>query len=443
AGRRRRGVPGGGAARRQRPGAHHQGGVAVLPRAGAKGAPPALPIAALLAGAAALLAGAAAPVAGAGWPAFAPRALLGAVNAPSLVGLTHVFTLGFVGLVFAGTLQQLPAVMLVTDLAWPRLGLVALPLLLAGAGSVVAGFAAGFAPLPLALGGAVVSLAWLLLLAQLVATALRRWPKDAAGQALVASVAFLALTVVLGFALAGARSAPGVAAALGYPVRLHLTTGMFGAFLLGIAGAGQKLLGMFALAKGTAQWRLRLLGLLVALALLAEALAAFARLPLRLRLRRGLEPPIRRYVLAHAFLPVAGLLALAGLPAAAAAAFLVGFVGLAVSGMLVKILSFLTWTARFAGGAGVSAGAPLLRDLFRGELEPVTTWALAGGAASLSATLALRQPALAPLAAGLLLLGSASQLAQAVHVVVAALRPVRGAAPPPAAALATTEEAGG
>ncbi len=431
----------------------------MLPRAGAKGAPPALPIAALLAGAAALLAGA-------GWLAFAPRALLGAVNAPSLVGLTHVFTLGFVGLVFAGTLQQLPAVMLVTDLAWPRLGLVALPLLLAGAGSVVAGFAAGFAPLPLALGGAVVSLAWLLLLAQLVATALRRWPKDAAGQALVASVAFLALTVVLGFALAGARSAPGVAAALGYPVRLHLTTGMFGAFLLGIAGAGQKLLGMFALAKGTAQWRLRLLGLLVALALLAEALAAFARLPLgprpqlllaaaaalqllevrailRVRLRRRLEPPIRRYVLAHAFLPVAGLLALAGLPAAAAAAFLVGFVGLAVSGMLVKILSFLTWTARFAGGAGVSAGAPLLRDLFRGELEPVTTWALAGGAASLSATLALRQPALAPLAAGLLLLGSASQLAQAVHVVVAALRPVRGAAPPPAAALATTEEAGG
>jgi len=431
----------------------------VLPRAGAKGAPPALPIAALLAGAAALLAGA-------GWLAFAPRALLGAVNAPSLVGLTHVFTLGFVGLVFAGTLQQLPAVMLVTDLAWPRLGLVALPLLLAGAGSVVAGFAAGFAPLPLALGGAVVSLAWLLLLAQLVATALRRWPKDAAGQALVASVAFLALTVVLGFALAGARSAPGVAAALGYPVRLHLTTGMFGAFLLGIAGAGQKLLGMFALAKGTAQWRLRLLGLLVALALLAEALAAFARLPLgprpqlllaaaaalqllevrailRVRLRRRLEPPIRRYVLAHAFLPAAGLLALAGLPAAAAAAFLVGFVGLAVSGMLVKILSFLTWTARFAGGAGVSAGAPLLRDLFRGELEPVTTWALAGGAASLSATLALRQPALAPLAAGLLLLGSASQLAQAVHVVVAALRPVRSAAPPPAAALATTEEAGG
>lgn len=431
----------------------------MLPRAGAKGAPPALPIAALLAGAAALLAGA-------GWLAFAPRALLGAVNAPSLVGLTHVFTLGFVGLVFAGTLQQLPAVMLVTDLAWPRLGLVALPLLLAGAGSVVAGFAAGFAPLPLALGGAVVSLAWLLLLAQLVATALRRWPKDAAGQALVASVAFLALTVVLGFALAGARSAPGVAAALGYPVRLHLTTGMFGAFLLGIAGAGQKLLGMFALAKGTAQWRLRLLGLLVALALLAEALAAFARLPLgprpqlllaaaaalqllevrailRVRLRRRLEPPIRRYVLAHAFLPAAGLLALAGLPAAAAAAFLVGFVGLAVSGMLVKILSFLTWTARFAGGAGVSAGAPLLRDLFRGELEPVTTWALAGGAASLSATLALRQPALAPLAAGLLLLGSASQLAQAVHVVVAALRPVRGAASPPAAALATTEEAGG
>ena len=378
---------------------------------------------------------------------FSPGLLLAHHASTGLVALVHVFTLGCVGLVFAGTLQQLPAVMFVTRLAWPGLGYLTSPLLLVGSALVIAGFAAGFAPLPLAAGGLTVTLGWVLLLAQLLATALRRWPRDAASQALLLSVVFLTLTVAAGFLLAGARASPAVAGAVGYPVRLHLITGLFGGFLLGIIGSGQKLLAMFALSKGTVQWRVRLASLLIAAGMIAELLQAFSpvqpgQLPITLlaagaavqlwelsaiyrrRLRRKLEAPVFRYVLAHAFLPVALVLLLWGQPLAAAAAFLVGFIGLAVSGMLVKITSFLVWTAVFAGSktGGVAGGAPLLRDLLVAGLEPVTTWALFTGALALCATLVSGWTPLAHLSANLLLLGSLSQTLQVGNVITVTVR---------------------
>src|SRR5690606_1177635 len=76
---------------------------------------------------------------------------------------------------------------------------------------------------------------------------------------------------------------------------------------------------------------------------------------LRRRLRRRLEAPVERYVLAHAFLPLAGVMFAVGSQTAAAVALLLGFVGLAVSGMLVKILSFLTWTSAFGAARDAAA----------------------------------------------------------------------------------------
>ena len=434
----------------------------MMPRLGADGAPPALPIGTLLVGALALLAGGVALLLNA-------RVLVGPVNSPTLVALVHVFTLGFVGLIFAGTLQQLPAVMFVTKLAWPKLGYLTTPLLILGSAAVIYGFATGFSPTWLQVGAAATSLAWLLLLAQLLATALRRWPQDAGSHALILSTLFLAFTVIAGFVLAGARTSGSVARVVGYPVQLHLTLGLFGAFMLGIVGSGQKLLSMFALSKGGAQWRVRAALYLVASALVAESIEAFARvslgpLPILLlaggalmqllevqaiykrRLRKKLEAPIQRYVLAHAFIPLAGLLALIGQPAAAGAAFLVGFIGLAVSGMLVKITSFLVWTAVFANArsGGVSGGAPLLRDLMRNELEPATTWSLTAGALALCATFITREPVLAFATAALLLVGAVSQFAQVVHVVAttvaAGRRLARGAAAEAAAPAISAKE---
>src|SRR5690625_2127415 len=412
----------------------------MLPRLGTDGAPPVLPIGLLILGALALLAGCAVL-------SLNARLLLQHHSAPGLVALLHVFTLGFVGLIFAGTLQQLPAVMFVTRLAWPKLGYVTSLLLVTGSATVIGGFASGFTPALLAAGGIIVTCGWLLLLAQLLATATSRWPRDAASQALILSAVFLTMTVAAGLLLAGARSNPVVAAAAGYPVRLHLSLGMFGAFLLGIIGSGQKLLAMFALSKGTVEWRVRLATALIAAGIIAELLQAFSpvhvgQLPITLlasgaavqlwelsaiyrrRLRRKLEAPVFRYVLAHAFLPVALVLLLWGQPLAAAAAFLVGFIGLAVSGMLVKITSFLVWTAVFAGSktGGVVGGAPLLRDLLVAGLEPVTTWALFTGALALCATLVSGWTPLAHLSANLLLLGSLSQTLQVGNVITVTVR---------------------
>ena len=432
----------------------------MIPGSAAGGAPPALPIGSLLTAAAVLLAGAVALL-------LEPAALVGHLASPRLLALTHTFTLGFVTLVYLGTLQQLPAVMLVTELAWPRLGFVSLPLAAVGIAAMVWGFADGVAAGALAAGGAAVCLALGLGTAQLLATAASRPPREPAARGLVTAVVYLFLTVLAGLLLASARAYPAVATTIGYSPSLHQTFGLLGAFLLGIAAAGHKLLSMFALSKGGPVWRLRWLTYAAHLALLCTLATAFVGLSPRLgylagtlrqvataglvaaaalqlwevkslldrRLRRRLEAPVQRFVGAHLFLPLAGLLLLLGHQAAAATAFLLGFVGLAVSGMLVKILSFLTWTSvyarRSAATGAAAARPPLLRDLMLPHLEPVTTAGLASGALLASLAMAFASPLLATLGAAGLVVGAASQLAQVLVIVYRTLsgssRPVPGA----------------
>lgn len=404
-------------------------------------APAALPIGALLAAAAALCAGAVTLL-------LDPTTLTGPVASPSLLALTHLFTLGFVTLVLLGTLQQLPSVMMTTTLAWPNLGTVSLPLTALGALTTIAGFARGIDATLLALGGTLVCCGVGLGLAQLLATAAKNPPRDPAGRGLVTAVTYLFLTILAGLLLAAARGAPSFAAAVGYSPALHQTIGLAGAFLLAIAAAGHKLLSMFVLAKGGSAWRLRCLTLAVHVALLATLARALAaqvlgsaqldtllgylavgaiavasalqlwevKAILGRRLRKRLDAPVVRFVLAHAFLPLAGALLLLGFAPAATAAFLLGFVGLAVSGMAVKILSFLTWTSVYTGRAARTS-PPLLRTLMLPGLEPVTTIGLAVGALLAPFAILLGSGALALLTAICLTVGAGSQLLQAVFIV--------------------------
>lgn len=404
------------------------------PLTGADAPAPHAPLASLLAASAALAAGAVALL-------LHPGVLALAVPTPAFLALTHTVTLAYVGLAFAGTLQQLPPVLLVTRLAVPWLGRAALAALALGTAGVVAGFALGYQPLALAGGGALVTAALWATLVQGLLTYAHASRADAAARALLAATGYLALTVTLGFLLAAAPHAPALAALIGYPVQLHLTIGLFGAFLLGIAGAGQRLLAMFVLAKGASPVRIRALTWLVHGAVLSEVLHAFAGLPtaglasallfaagglqlwevaalLRVRLRRKLEPSVTRYLWAHAFLMPAAALALAGRQAPAGTALLLGFVVLSVSGMQVKIASFLSWQARYAGRAAAGGGrAPLLRDMLVPGLESVTTAALAAGAALATAAVALHAQPLAAAAAALLALGAWAQLLQTAHIV--------------------------
>lgn len=380
---------------------------------------------------------------------LAPEVLTQTLALPRAVALTHVFTLGFVSLAFAGTLQQLPPVLLNTNLAWARSGVVTLPLAAIGVAMLVLGFERGFSPGLLIAGGALIVVSWTVLLAQLLKTTKGARLRNESSAALITAIGYLWLTVVVGLLLASARSSPAIVGAVGYPRDLHLQLGMLGAFLLGIAGAGQRLLSMFALSKGGAAWRVKAMILLVHALIACELSAAFARVDLgplpvlilvgigtlqvleigailKRRLRRRLEPPVLRFVLGHAFLPIAAALLVFGAVEAAGVAFLLGFVGLAVSGMAVKIVSFLTWTAAFAQKPGTAApthprGAPpMLKDMVHPVLEPTITIGLALGALLAAAALVTGHTQLSLVGAACYLAGATALLAQLIHVVLVA-----------------------
>lgn len=425
----------------------------MIPAPGVTGPPSALPLAGVFGGALALLAAGVALL-------LRPSVLVGYHGSGPFLALTHTFTLGFVTLVFVGTLQQLLPVLLVTDLALPRLGYLTQPMLALGALGVVLGFALGFRPVLLAAGATLVVVALWLAMLQAYLSARRSPKRDAAAKGLVVSTLYLAIAVTLGLLLAGSRQQAWLAQLVGYPVRLHLAVGLAGAFLLGIATAGQRLLAMFALAKKLRTWRLRTITALVHAGLATELLAVVSALPLgwlawsliaaasavqllevaallKVRLRKRLEAPIQRYLVAHAFLPLAGVLALLGHPAPAAVAMLLGFVGIAVSGMLVKIASFLAWLARSRSASGAPA---LLKELMWPELERPTTVALTLGTLAVIGAMLWRSVPFATAAAWLLTFGALLQAVQVGHILFA---PVAAAAAPskpaPVAAAAPSE----
>lgn len=404
----------------------------MIPAPGVSGPPSALPLAGVFGGSLALLAGAVAL-------SFRPAVLIGYHGSGPFLALTHTLTLGFITLVFIGTLQQLLPVLLVTSLELPRLGYLTQPLLLIGSLGVVLGFALGFEPWLLASGaGLVVVALWLAVLQAFLSS--RHAPKrDAAAKGLVVSTLYLALTVTLGLLLAGARQQAWLANVVGYPVRLHLMVGLAGAFLLGIATAGQRLLAMFALAKKLQAWRLKAITAFVHAAMFTELVAVVSGWPLtvvawllvavaaglqllevgallKVRLRKRLEAPIHRYLIAHAFLPLAALLAIFGHAAPAAVALLLGFAGIAVSGMLVKIASFLAWLARSRSASGAPV---LLKELLWGRLEHPTTVAFTLGTLGVIAAMVWRSSAFATAAAWLLALGALLQAVQVAHILFA------------------------
>ncbi len=334
--------------------------------------------------------------------ALKPGLLLGAISAPGLLAVVHTLTLGFAAMILLGAMHQLMPVMLVTSLHAPKLGIWTYVLYLLGVAGIISGFALGFVVPLLASGGTLVVVALLIFLYNLIRTALKATIHTPTGHALVDAGIYLTLTAVFGVLLGLERDLPALANVLGYATPLHLGLGLFGAFLLAIAGAGHKLLAMFTLSHGAADWRLRALTYLVQLALLLIASGIFLRLPtalpaviilgiaavlyaldvqaiLKKRMRKMLELPMRHYVLGGGFLLLAIPLALARHYPAALYSVLGGFVVLAIAGMLVKIASFLTWQNRYAKQAG-KVPVPLLKDMTQVGLEHASFWALGVGA---------------------------------------------------------------
>ncbi|GAA6731420.1 hypothetical protein [Thermus brockianus] len=311
-----------------------------------------------------------------------PEAFLVPRHPLGLAG-AHLYLLGFGVGVLLGAMHQLLPVVLEAPLYRPALGYPVMALWALG----VVLLALGFARLPVLvpLGGGLALLA-LLLFAYHAYRTFRlapRWNRVATALAWV--VFYLVLTPLLGLVQA-------LALRFGFydPERLawHLLAGLGGVFLLSILGVGYKLLSMFTLTHGVDEGVLGLLlwaanlglwGLALGerlgygLLLLAYGLALYDTYRiLKHRMKRALDIGVRHYLAGLGFLGLA-LLALPFKPVWAALWFALGFVGLAVSGMLYKILPFLVWTHRYAPRAGKER-VPLLK-----EMLPEGLGYLAGG----------------------------------------------------------------
>lgn len=329
----------------------------------------------------------------AGLVMVAPLLAQGGFLAPRVIAVTHCFTLGWITTSIFGALYQLFPVVLGAPARSVRVGHATFWVLQAGVALLVAGtwwwrpplIAAGWVVLFLAVGG----LAWNVLPQR------RRAPRGRT-IGLYISAAHMAL----GFAMAVVAARIG--AELGWwridrlgLLAAHAHLAVVGFATLTAVGVGSRLLPMFLLSHGHAEWPLRWIGPVVGAGLVvfatgellssravavsgALAMAAGIALYLALvtgyfvhRARRALDPGLAHVATAFIFLALAtglGLLVflLPGfhprLIVTYAAAGIIGWLSLLVAGIYQKIVPFLTWLHRFAERVG-EPGVPRIADL--------------------------------------------------------------------------------
>ena len=368
-----------------RPTAPHPGGV---PLGSLDQAPPfALPGEHFAAGLVWLALGAA------GLVMVAPLLAQGGFLAPRVIAVTHCFTLGWITTSIFGALYQLFPVALGVPARSVRVGHATFWVLQAGVALLVAGtwwwrpplIAAGWVVLFLAVGG----LAWNVLPQR------RRAPR---GRAIGLYIS--AAHMGLGFAMAVVAARIG--AELGWwqidrlgLLAAHAHLAVVGFATLTAVGVGSRLLPMFLLSHGHAEWPLRWIGPAVGAGLFvfatgellsiraltvsgALAMAAGIALYLALvagyfvhRARPALDPGLAHVAAAFVYLTLAtglGLLVflLPGfhprLIVTYAVAGIIGWLSLLVAGIYQKIVPFLTWLHRFAARVG-EPGVPRIADL--------------------------------------------------------------------------------
>ncbi len=348
-----------------------------------------------------------------GLVAVARQLALGAFTTPHVVAVAHCFTLGWLTTSIFGALYQLFPVALGVPARSVRAGHVSFALLQTGTVALVAGFWWWIPALLgvgwLLLAAAVYGLAWNLLPQR------RRAPRGRL-VGLYVSGAHLGLGVAM--LIVAAR----VGNLLGWwdvnAIRLlaaHVHFAALGFATLTAIGVGSRLLPMFLLAHGHAEWPLRWVGPLAGAGLvvfgagelgagtatalvgafaMAAAMALYlyqAWLYFRHRVRRVLDPGLALAAAAHGFLLLAIGLGLAtavapAFPPRLAAAYgvlgILGWLTLFVAGIYQKILPFLTWLHRFGPRVG-EPGLPRVADLV------VPSWGWAGLALLAPGTLLL------------------------------------------------------
>lgn len=344
----------------------------------------------------------------------APDLATGAFVSPRVAAVTHMFTLGWITTSIMGALYQFLPVALGEAVRSVRLAHLTFALYAPG----LAAFAVGlltFRPGLLLAGAATFGTALLLFVWNLGATLARSRQRDVTWWALAAADVFLAVTVLIGIALAANLRWGYFADTRLTVIGTHLHVALAGWVLLVVIGVGQRLLPMFLLSHGVGdRWARAAVALVAAgagvLTLLHHAPVPFGRwLPAVLvgsglacflvqarqfylhRHRPTLDPGMR---LAGAALALLGAGAVLGAPvvtmgasprlATAYVLTVILAISLFVAAHYYKIVPFLVWYHRFGPLAG-KRPVPRVADLYSARVASMAGALLAIGAAVVGA----------------------------------------------------------
>lgn len=366
----------------------------------------------------------------------APALAAGAYPAPQVVGLTHLFTLGWLTTSIMGALYQFLPVALGQPIASERIAHITFAVHVPGVALFVLGVVQGSGSLLLA-GVSALGLGLMLFLANLGVTLRRAERRDVTWWAVTWAAVFLGVTAVLGSALGANLRTGFLGGVRTLALGTHLHIALAGWVLLVVVGVSQRLLPMFLLSHGGrdhyAKYAVVLLacgaGMLSVLhhtPVLGRELPALciaggvgawllqAREFYRHRHRPVLDPGLKlaaaAAVMLGASLPLA-VVVLAGWGSASVNTAYVLTVVLAltlfVAAHYYKIVPFLVWNRHFGPLAGTRP-LPRVGDLYSQRLAHVAGGLLVVGAVALAVSVGAGVPAgvrlgAATLAAGVLL----------------------------------------
>ena len=344
----------------------------------------------------------------------APALATGAYPAPVVVGITHLFTLGWLTTSIMGALYQFLPVALGESIASERAAHVTFALYVSGVVLLVTGMYRAHNIL-LMVGATTLGVAILIFLVNLGITLRRAERRDLTWWAICAALVFLGVTFVLGTALGVNLRTGFMGGVRQLALGTHLHVALFGWVLLVIVGVSHRLLPMFLLSHGGrthfASYAVALLatgaGMLVVFhhlpiigrevpaLCLAAGLVAYlmqAREFYRRRHRPALDPGLRLAAMALGLLAVAiplGALAVSGVASlhVRVAYVMVALMActLFVAAHYYKIVPFLVWNRHFGPLAGTRT-LPRVGDLYSPRIATVAVASLTLGAVVLAAS---------------------------------------------------------
>lgn len=345
---------------------------------------------------------------------IAPALSAGAYPAPSVIGIVHLFTLGWLTTSIMGALYQFLPVALSQEIASERTAHVTFVLHVVGVAVLVSGMYLTHSTLLMS-GTAILTLAIGLFLVNLGITLHRAERRELTWWAVCVAAVFLGITLVLGTALSWNLHTGFLGAGRELALGTHLHVAIYGWVLLVIVGVSHRLLPMFLLSHGArtdfASYAVALLatgaGMLAvfhhvpilgrelpALCLAAGVVAYLlqARAFYSHRHRPKLDAGLHLAAFALGLLAVAvplGALVMLGVGALHVRVAYVLTVLLAcslfVAAHYFKIVPFLVWNRHFGPLVGTRS-LPRVGDLYSQRIANVAVGCLALGATVLAAT---------------------------------------------------------